>query len=196
MLFWRKNAFKRGEVIVFALTNLILHCSTCLLECQRLHCIALEQLVCKTCVFRAQYRVLEHLTLFPRKCAFKTGDSIVFTLTNLILHGSTCLLAWQRFHRVETISVQKTPFSTQHRVLAHVTLFSRKHGESLVFALNDLIMHNSTCLLVWQHFNRVETVSVQKTRFQHALTRFSASNVHLAEKRGKTQEIAFLCKIT
>ena len=76
---------------------------------------------------------------------------MIFLLINLNLHSSKSLHARQRFHRGKTISVQKTRFSTQHRVLAQVTLFSRKNafknGESLVFALINLIMHSSTCLL-------------------------------------------------
>ena len=112
---------------------------------------------------------------------------MIFLLSNLILHSSKGLHARQRFHRGTTISVQKTRFSTEHRVLAHVTLFSRKNafknGESPVFDLINLILHSSTCLLAWQHFNRIEKVSVQKMRFQHAFTRFRASNNVFAEKR-------------
>ena len=112
---------------------------------------------------------------------------MIFLLSNLILHSSKGLHARQRFHRGKTISVQKTRFSTEHRVLAHVTLFSRKNafknGESPVFALTNLILHCLPCLFARQRFNRVETVSVQKTRFQHAFTRFRASNAVFAEKR-------------
>ena len=80
-------------------------------------------------------------------------------------------------------------------------MFSRKNafetaGELLVFALTNSILHCSTCLHARQRFRCVKTVSVQKTRFQHALTRFSAFNVNLAEKRDKMQEIVFLCKTT
>ena len=101
---------------------------------------------------------------------------MIFLLSNLILHSSKGLHARQRFHRGKTISVQKTRFSTEHRVLAHVTLFSRKNafknGESPVFDLINLIMHCSTCLHARQRFHCVKTVSVQKNAFSARINAF------------------------
>ena len=116
-----------------------------------------------------------------------------FIVQHVCLRGSASIALKQ-------LVCKKRLFSAKYRWLmhlTHLTLFSLKNafnrGELLVFAITNLTLHCSKCLHAQQRFHCVKTVSVQKTRFQHALTRFSASNVNFAEKRGKMQEIAFLC---
>ena len=70
--------------------------------------VALKQLECKNCVLSEKYRWLLHLTFSSIKNAFKRGELLVFVLSTLILHSSTCLFAWQRFNWVETVGVQNS----------------------------------------------------------------------------------------
>ena len=58
-----------------------------------------------------------------------------------------------------------------------------KRREILVLALVSLDLHNSMRLPYSQCFYCVKTENVHQTRFQRKITRFSASNVVLAEKR-------------
>ena len=55
--------------------------------------------------------------------------------------------------------------------------------ETLVLALVSLVLHNSMHLHHSQCFHCVTTDSVQTTRFQREIQRFSASNVVFAEMK-------------
>ena len=96
------------------------------------------------------------------------------------LHYSQC------FHCVKMIVCIKLVFSAKYRVLAHLTSFLLKNAfkrrKTLVLALISLVRHNLMRLHHSQCFHCGKTDSVQKTRFQREITRFSASNV-FAEKR-------------
>ena len=80
----------------------------------------------------------------------------------------------------------KRVFSAKYRVLAGLTSFLLKNAfkrrETLVLALVSLVLQNSMHLHHSQCFHCVKTDSVQKTRFQREITRFSASNVVFAKK--------------
>ena len=73
------------------------------------------------------------------------------------------------FIALKPIVCIKRVFSAKYRVLAHLTSFllenAFKSRETLVLALNSLVLHNSMHLHHTQCFHCVKTDSVHKTRF-------------------------------
>ena len=167
MLFLLKNAFKRKEKFVLALTSLILHNSMRLHVSQCFQCVKTDNV--QKHVFSAKSRVLAHLTSFLLKNAFKRRKMLVVALVSLILHNSMRLHVPQCFHFRKTIVCKKRVFTAKKRVLAHLRSFLLKNvftrRETLVLVLVSLILYNSMRLHVSQSFHCVKTDNVQKTPF-------------------------------